>query len=170
MIEQIDTLSTIASAFSDFAKMPANKNEVIELNQVLKLALDIFKSENIIFKPSEQKIFVKIDKTQLIRVVTNIIKNALQAIENETEPRIEIDVTEKADHVIIEMEDNGNGISDDIIDRIFEPQFTTKTSGMGLGLSMVKKIIDNNQGKIEVESQKNSFTKFIITLPKIIKT
>lgn len=170
MVEQIDTLSTIASAFSDFAKMPVNKNEVIEINQVLKLALDIFKGENIIFRDSETEIYVKIDKTQLIRVVTNLIKNALQAVENVNQPMIEIDVKEEKENVILEMRDNGKGISDNIIERIFEPQFTTKTGGMGLGLSMVKKIIDNHQGEIKVETKVNSFTKFIITLPKIIKS
>jgi len=169
MVEQIDTLSTIASAFSDFAKMPANKNEVIEINQVLKLALDIFKGENIIFRPSEDEIYVKIDKTQLIRVVTNLIKNALQAVENKDEPVIEIEVKAHEKNVVLEMTDNGNGISEDIIDRIFEPQFTTKTSGMGLGLSMVKKIVDNHQGQIKVKSEVDSFTKFIIHLPKINK-
>lgn len=169
MVEQIDTLSTIASAFSDFAKMPANKNEVIEINQVLKLALDIFKGENIIFKPSEDKIYVKIDKTQLIRVVTNLIKNALQAVENVNQPRIIIDVRDDEENLILKMADNGKGVSEEIIDRIFEPQFTTKTGGMGLGLSMVKKIIDNHQGQIKVKSEVDSFTEFIIRLPKINK-
>jgi len=170
MIQQIDTLSTIASAFSDFAKMSINQNEVIELNANLKLALDIFKGESIKFSPSSSQIYVKIDRPQLIRVVTNLIKNALQAVEQENDPLIEIEVTEDKSSAIIFVKDNGIGVPENIIDRIFEPQFTTKSSGMGLGLSMVKKIIDNHKGSIEVESEINTFTTFKIILPKFEKS
>jgi nitrogen fixation/metabolism regulation signal transduction histidine kinase len=166
MIQQIDTLSTIASAFSDFAKMSINQNEVIELNSSLKLALDIFKGENIKYTPSTNEIFVQIDRAQLIRIVTNLIKNALQAVEQKEDPLIEIQVEENRSSAMIYFKDNGIGVSEDNKNRIFEPQFTTKSSGMGLGLSMVKKIVDNHNGSIEVESEINTFTKFKITLPK----
>ncbi|WP_371815961.1 PAS domain-containing sensor histidine kinase [Flavobacterium sp. CS20] len=166
MIHQIDTLSTIATAFSDFAKMPANENQIIEINEVLKLSLDIFKGENISFNPSSNPIFVQIDKTQLIRIMTNLIKNAMQATEDIYDAEIKIEVKETTNNAIIKVSDNGVGISQDIINRIFEPQFTTKNAGMGLGLSMVKKIINTHKGKIEVESKLNTFTTFIITLPK----
>ncbi len=166
MINQIDTLSTIATAFSDFAKMPVNENQIIEINEVLKLALDIFKGESISFNPSSNPIFVQIDKTQLIRIITNLIKNAIQATQDVDEAKITIDVKETESHAIIKVSDNGIGIPEDIINRIFEPQFTTKNAGMGLGLSMVKKIINNHNGKIEVESKLNTYTSFTITLPK----
>lgn len=166
MIEQIDTLSTIASAFSDFAKMSINQNEVIELNSSLKLALDIFKGENISYKPTSTEIFIKIDRPQLIRIVTNLIKNALQATEESKVPLIEIIVEENEHSAMIKVKDNGVGVSKTILNRIFEPQFTTKTSGMGLGLSMVKKIVDNHNGNIQVASELNSHTTFTITLPK----
>lgn len=166
MIQQIDTLSSIATAFSDFAKMSIDQNEIIEINSVLKLALDIFKGENIIFNPSQNKVYVKIDKPQLIRIITNLIKNAVQATQDVDIPKIEIDVAEMDTHVVLKVMDNGIGISEDIINRIFEPQFTTKTAGMGLGLSMVKKIIDNHNGSIEVESQLNAYATFTIKLPK----
>jgi len=166
MIHQIDTLSTIATAFSDFAKMPVNQNQVIEINEVLKLALDIFKGENIIFNPSSKPIFVQIDKTQLIRIITNLIKNAIQATQDLDNAKIKIDVNDYGNHALIEVSDNGKGIPEDIINRIYEPQFTTKNAGMGLGLSMVKKIIDNHGGNIKVESKLNNFTIFTIKLPK----
>jgi signal transduction histidine kinase len=167
MIQQIDTLSTIASAFSDFAKMHVNQNEIIEVNEVIKFTLDIFKGVDIIFSPYPKPLLVKIDKAQLIRVITNLIKNALQATKDNTNAHIEIEVEDHDKEVKIIVKDNGIGIPENIINRIFEPQFTTKTSGMGLGLSMVKKIIDNSKGKIEVESDTDIPTKFIITLPKI---
>ena len=167
MLQQIDTLSSIATAFSDFAKMSIDQNEIIEINSVLKLALDIFKGENIIFNSSQNKVYVKIDKPQLIRIITNLIKNAVQATQELDMPKIEIDVAEMESHVVIKVMDNGVGISEDIKNRIFEPQFTTKTAGMGLGLSMVKKIIDNHNGSIKVESQLNAYTIFTIKFPKI---
>lgn len=166
MIQQIDTLSSIATAFSDFAKMSIDQNEIIEINLVLKLALDIFKGENIAFNSSKNKVYVKIDKPQLIRIMTNLIKNAVQATQELDQPKIEIDVAEMESHVVIKVMDNGIGISEHIKNHIFEPQFTTKTAGMGLGLSMVKKIIDNHNGSIEVESQLNAYTIFTIKLPK----
>ena len=166
MIQQIDTLSAIATAFSDFAKMSINQNEVIEINTVLKLTLDIFKGENIKFSPSSDKIYVQIDKPQLIRIMTNLIKNALQATQDVDNPQIEIKVTETESYAVLKVKDNGSGISDEVKNHIFEPQFTTKTAGMGLGLSMVKKIIDKHKGKIKVESQLNSHTIFTIMLPK----
>ncbi len=169
MVQQIDTLSTIASAFSDFAKMSVDHNEVIELNSSIKIALDIFKGENIFYCPSHQNIFVKIDRAQLVRIVTNLIKNALQAIEEVENPKIDIEIIDNETTATIQIKDNGVGIPEDIVDRIFEPQFTTKSSGMGLGLSMVKKIVDNHNGSIQVESEINTFTTFKITLPKTQK-
>ncbi len=166
MIHQIDTLSTIATAFSDFAKMPVNENQIIEINEVLKLALDIFRGESIHFTPSKNPIFIQIDKTQLIRIITNLIKNSIQATQDADKPEIKIKVKETEHHATIEVCDNGKGIPQDIIGRIFEPQFTTKSSGMGLGLSMVKKIINNHKGDIKVESKLNTYTIFIINLPK----
>jgi signal transduction histidine kinase len=98
--------------------------------------------------------------------MTNLIKNAMQATEDIYDAEIKIEVKETTNNAIIKVSDNGVGISQDIINRIFEPQFTTKNAGMGLGLSMVKKIINTHKGKIEVESKLNTFTTFIITLPK----
>jgi len=167
MIQQIDTLSTIATAFSDFAKMPEYQVEVVEVNEVIKFTLDIFKGEDIIFTPHKTPLFVKIDKTRLIRVITNLIKNAIQATEDNAHCHVEISVEEDGENVVITVKDNGTGIPTEIIDRIFEPQFTTKSSGMGLGLSMVKRIIDKSDGQIEAISEPGQPTIFRITLPKI---
>ncbi len=166
MIQQIDTLSTIATAFSDFAKMPEYHDETVEVNEVIKFTLDIFKGEDIIFLPHKTPLFVNIDKTRLIRVITNLVKNAIQATKDNEHCHIEISVEEIDENVVITVKDNGTGIPTAIIDRIFEPQFTTKSSGMGLGLSMVKRIIDNSNGQIEAISEPNKPTIFIITLPK----
>ena len=162
LIQQIDTMSSIAEAFSNFAKMPEQKNETLNVVEVIKLALDIFSEENIQFISSKEKIIATFDRTQLIRVITNLVKNSIQA--NATKINVTVNENEKMVHVVIE--DNGVGINPENKLRIFEPKFTTKNSGMGLGLGMVKDIIKAYNGKISFVSEKHKGTTFTISLPK----
>jgi len=167
LIEQIDTMSSIASAFSNFAKMPAQKKEVLNVAHIVKLALDIFNEHYITFYPEDEEIIAKFDRTQLIRVVTNLVKNGIQAIpEDSINPKIEVRVFSKGDMVNITVEDNGAGISDINKPKVFEPKFTTKTSGMGLGLAMVKNIVETYDGSITFTSQEGIGTTFTVTFPK----
>jgi len=166
LIQQIDTMSSIASAFSNFAKMPAQQNEILNVPKIVKLALDIFNEEYIQFKSEEEDIFAKFDRTQLIRVTTNLVKNAIQATEEEINPTIRVEVSQDASHVCIAVQDNGIGISEENKPMVFEPKFTTKSSGMGLGLAMVKNIVETFNGSITLESQLNMGTTFKIKFPK----
>jgi nitrogen fixation/metabolism regulation signal transduction histidine kinase len=167
LIQQIDTMSSIASAFSNFAKMPAQQKETLNVVSIVKLALDIFSEDYIVFSSEEDEILANFDRTQLIRVVTNLVKNGIQAIPDDTEqPKIEVTVYEKGDHVIITVEDNGVGISEDNKIKVFEPKFTTKSSGMGLGLAMVKNIVETYDGNITFTSQLGMGTIFTVTFPK----
>jgi len=162
LIQQIDTMSTIAEAFSNFAKMPAQKNESLNVVEVTKLALDIFDTDNIEFSSELSEIIILFDRTQLIRIITNLIKNAKQAGAS----KIEVALRETEKQVQIKIIDNGEGIDLENQDKIFEPKFTTKTSGMGLGLAMVKNIIETYNGSITFTSSKNKETVFTVTLPK----
>ncbi len=167
LIEQIDTMSSIASAFSNFAKMPAQKKEVLNVVHIVKLALDIFNEHYITFYLEEEEIIAKFDRTQLIRVVTNLVKNGIQAIPEDSEnPKIEVRVFSEGDTVNITVEDNGSGISEENKAKVFEPKFTTKTSGMGLGLAMVKNIVETYNGSITFTSQHGKGTTFMVALPK----
>ena len=166
LIQQIDVMSSIASAFSDFAKMPTQRKEKIEIISVIKMALDIFNEEYIFYAPKEKELFVNLDKTQLIRIVTNLIKNATQAIDGEKEPRIDVVVFSNEHKIFIEVIDNGRGIKQDVEQLIFEPKFTTKTSGMGLGLPIIKSIIEAYDGSINFTSHEGRGTKFTVILPK----
>ena len=166
LIQQIDVMSSIASAFSDFAKMPTQHREHINVVSVVKLALDIFNEDYISYQSSETEIYANLDKTQLIRIVNNLVKNATQAIELEKSPIIEVKVTSDTKNVSILVSDNGKGISKDVEDLIFEPKFTTKTSGMGLGLGMIKNIIEAYGGRIFFESNLGQGTVFTVILPK----
>ena len=166
LIQQIDTMSSIASAFSNFAKMPAQKNEMLNVVEIIDLALDIFNEDYIEFSSNKEEIIAKFDRTQLIRVVTNLIKNGIQAIPENQKPQIVVKIQEEGTHVKIVVSDNGIGISEENKPKIFEPKFTTKTSGMGLGLAMVKNIVETYNGNITFTSQEGKGTTFIVTFPK----
>ena len=166
LVQQIDTMSNIASAFSNFADMPAQQKETLNVVKVSKLALDIFNEPYIHFLSEEEELIAKLDKTQLIRVITNLVKNAIQAVPEVENPRILVTVSSEEDEIKISVADNGIGIADEFKDKIFEPKFTTKSSGMGLGLGMVKNIVENYQGSIDFTSQKHKGTVFTVKFPK----
>ncbi|MBZ9627144.1 HAMP domain-containing histidine kinase [Psychroflexus sp. CAK57W] len=166
IIQQIDNLSAIAGAFSDFAKMPAQQKESLNAVEIIKLALDIFNDNKIQFYPEKDNIQIKFDRSQLIRIITNLVKNAIQATEHLNNPVISVSVLTEGDEVIIKVEDNGAGIPKDMQERIFEPRFTTKTSGMGLGLGMVKNIVETYKGDIKLTSKPEEGTIFTLKFPK----
>lgn len=170
LIQQIDTLSSIANAFSTYAKMPAQEDEYLDVTTITKLALDIFNEDYICFNAPEQPVIIKFDRTQLIRVITNLVKNSIQAIEKEPPdiPKIIVEVDQQDNLCSLTVTDNGPGISQENIAKVFEPKFTTKTSGMGLGLAMVKNIVETYQGAITLKSIPKVETVFTVTIP--IKT
>ncbi len=166
MIQQIDTMSSVASAFSNFASMPAQQNENLNVVDVVELALDIFNEDYIVFESNKEEIISKLDRTQLIRIITNLVKNATQSIpEEQEEKHILVSVNEVEDNVIITVKDNGIGIDAENIEHIFEPKFTTKTSGMGLGLGIIKNIIENYKGTITFETEPGKGSTFMVSLP-----
>ncbi len=166
LIQQIDTMSSIASAFSNFAQMPAQKNETLDVVKIVGLALDIFNEDYIVFPSEKEEIIAKFDRTQLIRVVTNLVKNGIQAIPEDHTPKVEVRVYTENNDVIITVADNGIGITEDNKKMIFEPKFTTKTSGMGLGLGMVKNIVETYKGSITFTSQEGKGTVFKVKFPR----
>ena len=165
LIQQIDTMSTIASAFSNFAEMPAQQGEKINIIETTKLALKIFKENYIVFSSEFEDLQVRIDRTQMVRIITNLIKNALEACELIKEPKVQVIIEKKKKEVLISVIDNGEGISKELKNKIFEPKFTTKTSGMGLGLGMVKNLVDSYDGRISVRSKIDTGTTFSIAFP-----
>ncbi|GAA4309573.1 HAMP domain-containing sensor histidine kinase [Christiangramia aestuarii] len=166
LINQIDTMSSIASAFSNFAKMPAQQSETLNVPKIVKLALDIFNEDYIEFKSEKEEILAKFDRTQLIRVITNLVKNATQALKDVENPHVLVMVEEEEDTVCVSISDNGSGISEENKSKVFEPKFTTKSSGMGLGLAMVKNIVETYNGSISFVSKQNKGTIFSVRFPK----
>ncbi len=169
MIQQIDTMGSIASAFSTYANMPAQKDETLNIVKITKLALDIFNEEFIQFISEEKEIIVKLDRTQLIRIITNLVKNATQSVSEIANPFVKVEVLSKENQALITVTDNGIGISKENKSKIFEPKFTTKSSGMGLGLAMVKNIVETYGGSISFTSQEGKGTIFTVTFPILVE-
>ncbi len=168
LIQQIDTMSAVASAFSNFASMPAQQNETLNVVEVVEFSLDIFNEDYIRFESEDDEIITVMDRTQLIRIITNLVKNAIQAIpETQEDKEIVVRVMKQNHHVSITVHDNGIGIESMNAEHIFEPKFTTKTSGMGLGLGIIKNIIENYNGTITFESEPGKGTLFMVLLPLI---
>jgi two-component system, NtrC family, nitrogen regulation sensor histidine kinase NtrY len=166
ILQQIDTMSSVANAFSNFATMPAQQNETLNVVYIVKMALEIFNEDFIQFSALEDEIIAKLDRTQLIRVITNLVKNAVQAIPEEQENKmVFVTVFRQDNEVKIAVKDNGKGISEENIERVFEPKFTTKSSGMGLGLAIIKNIIENYNGTITFDTQSNEGTEFLVSFP-----
>jgi two-component system, NtrC family, nitrogen regulation sensor histidine kinase NtrY len=167
LIQQIDTMSEIASAFATYAQLPDQKNRAIDLVSTTKLALDIFDVSYIEFSSNVQELTMPFDKSQLIRLLTNLVKNSIQTLQHEqTEhPKIEVVLRANENTVDLSVSDNGPGIAAEIQSRVFEPKFTTKSKGMGLGLAMVKTIVASYKGSIVLESSATG-TRFDMRFPK----
>src|SRR5690606_22844260 len=154
--------------FSNFAKMPEARPELLELNETLERAVELYLNKNnvtVTFLSWREPLRVFIDKSQLLRVCTNLIQNAIQAIPEGQTGRIELMLGRERQNAILSVRDNGNGIPSQLRGNIFKPYFTTKTSGTGLGLAMTRKIIEFWKGAIWFETEEGKGTVFFIRLP-----
>ena len=169
IILQIDTLTSIANEFSRFAQMPKFQLNKTDIKDIINITIELFKDvSHIQFAFNDHSLknaYINGDKEQLIRVFNNLVKNAIQAIPDDKDGIINIHLKKEGNVYLIVVEDNGNGMSDEVKEKIFQPNFTTKSTGTGLGLAMVKQIIDSHQGEISFISSKEIGTSFFIEFP-----
>jgi two-component system nitrogen regulation sensor histidine kinase NtrY len=168
LVEQIDNLAHIASEFSNFAKMPVAQNEHFTLNPMVEGVYTLFhEEENVQLRLNmiEEELNVFADKSQILRVLNNLVKNAIQAIPDDRPGIISLALYEKDGYAVIKVSDNGVGIPADKHNDIFTPYFTTKSSGTGIGLAMSKNIVEIAKGRIYFESKVNVGTDFYVELP-----
>ncbi len=170
-LEQIDSLSRIASEFSNFAKMPELKLERVDLLETINKAIEVFSQMDHIKincdEVSLRNCFVRADKDQLLRSFNNLLKNAIEAIDEGKEGVITIEGQKGNNKIEIKIADNGAGIPLNSRDSIFVPNFTTKSSGTGLGLAFVKQAIQNVNGNIYFTTEIDVGTIFYIALPLV---
>ena len=167
IIEQIDTLSDIASAFSDFAKMPMSKKERLDLSKITQNTINFFNTANIVFEKSTKPCYIYADRGQIIRILNNLLNNAIESVPENKKPLITVNIKVINDCVKLSISDNGGGIPTVLHKKIFNPSFTTKNSGMGLGLAIVKRIINDLNGSISFESSEGVGTTFYVNIPHL---
>ena len=168
-VEQIESLSSIASEFSAFAKMPDTRMQRFDIFEVLSQAVIIFKQmDNFTIKyiPSEVPFIVFADRDQLLRCFNNLLKNSIEATPPDRTGFVEIAYETGDQNILFTLTDNGNGIPENMREKIFEPNFTTKSSGTGLGLAFVKNSIENAGGKVWFETKTGEGTTFYLNFPK----
>ena len=170
LLEQIEHLSQIASDFAQFANIGNTRNQVFDINLILENIIILYSTNDEIrvntnLYPDE--ILIKADKTQVNRLFTNLLQNAVQSVPDYRDVVIDIKSELLDDKVLISIKDNGNGIPKAMSAKIFTPNFTTKTSGTGLGLAMRKGIVEKLDGKIWFETEEGDWTCFYVELPVI---
>lgn len=170
LVEQIDHLSQIASDFAQFANIGQSNNQVFNLNDSLNHVSSLFSTTEkfqITLALHAEKIMIRADKTQINRLITNLVQNAIQSIPETRKGIIQINTMSLQDKVLISITDNGIGISSKMQSKIFTPNFTTKTSGTGLGLAMCKGIVEKSNGRIWFETEEGQRTTFYVELPVV---
>jgi signal transduction histidine kinase len=170
LLEQIESLSAISSAFSSFANMPVPEIEELEMIEILKQLMIFFSSQEtsiVLDTKNYSTIYINGDKNYIKRIFTNLITNAIQSIPHERTKKIQISFSVTFPTVIIAISDNGIGIPATIADHIFKPSFTTKSSGMGIGLTLVKNMTEAMGGSVYFKSKENEGTTFFVELPYI---
>jgi len=169
LISQINNLSSIATEFSNFAKMPRARAEEVNIIAKLSDSINLLEgTENVKFETDFQgveELYVYADKEQVLIVFSNLIQNGIQAVPKGRDALIKIKVEQIKNNVKISFKDNGSGVPEELKEKLFIPNFTTKTSGMGLGLAIVKNIIVNAGGEIWYETEMDVGTSFYVTFP-----
>jgi signal transduction histidine kinase len=149
--------------------MPVTSAVEVNLLDQVKSALELFRdTENVTFNvkwPEESKVNIYADREQLNGIFSNLFKNAIQSIPESRKGLIEVEIDVSGDKVIVSVSDNGTGIPEELRKKMFTPNFTTKSSGMGLGLSIVKKYIESVDGRIWFESEAGKGTVFFVEFP-----
>jgi len=169
ILSQVDNVSDIATSFSSFAKMPIPDNDRTNVSKILKRVVNLFKADNnhIALNLPEQDVFALVDKKIIERIFNNIIINALQSTEDKESLKVNINLSADEKKIHLSFSDNGRGIPEDSINKIFLPNFTTKQEGSGIGLAIAKRGVEYAGGKIWVESALHKGTTFYIELHKM---
>jgi signal transduction histidine kinase len=175
LIHQVDTLSDIATSFSNFAKMPTPKKELMDFKELVTGTLELFKNrenEKVMFGDltDREKLPVVGDKQLFGRIVANLIINGFQASDPNRKPVIHVFLREVDNQVLLEIRDNGKGIPKDLRKKIFMPNFSTKSEGSGLGLAIAKRGVETEGGKIWFETEEGKGTSFFLSFDLALDT
>jgi two-component system, NtrC family, nitrogen regulation sensor histidine kinase NtrY len=168
LVEQIDHLNQIAGEFSQFANIGNPRNEVFDLHEVLYTVTQLYAVNDKVHldcTPLPHPVLINADRTHINRLFTNLIQNAIQAVPEDKIAIIEVEEELRGNKILVKVKDNGLGIAEDMRSKIFTPNFTTKTSGTGLGLAMCKGIVEQCKGEIWFQTIAGKGSTFYVELP-----
>ena len=168
IVNQVDAMKTMVNEFSEYARAPKLNLESTDINETIIEISHLFENSGIKITTNLLKGLpkIKVDGNMMRQVLINLIQNAQDAMINNTKkPSIKINTNKYKNYLILSIEDNGPGFSEDILKKAFEPYVTTKSHGTGLGLAIVKKIIEEHEGIIVVENIKSGGAHINIQLP-----
>ena len=171
LLEQIEHLSKIASDFAQFANIGNSNMQLFNLNHTLENLITLFSANEEVTIRADlypKEILIEADRTQINRLFTNLLQNAIQAVPDFQAAVIDIKSELRGNRVLVTVRDNGNGIPESMLGKIFTPNFTTKSSGTGLGLAMCKGILEKINGKIWFETKENAWTVFYVEIPVVM--
>jgi signal transduction histidine kinase len=173
LLKQVEILNSISVSFSTFANMPVPSPQVVALNPLITSTCALFESAaegKVLLETSSSEVQVSVDPTSMSRAVSNLIINALQAgREGQQNLTVLVGITPDENGVMITISDNGKGMTEEVRAQVFQPHFTTKKSGSGLGLAMTRQIIQQAGGRISFTSKEGEGTRFEIVLPTVLQ-
>lgn len=169
LIEQIDALANIAGTFSDFARLPTPDPQTFSLNELLNQVMQLYNKNaegvSVQWEGSQREFFIHADREHMLRVFSNLLQNAIQAAAEVTGGLVRVSVSQQNNQkVIVRVTDNGPGVADTLRDKIFQPNFTTKSSGMGIGLAISRQMVNQAGGEIGFQSNPGEVTTFWVAM------
>jgi nitrogen fixation/metabolism regulation signal transduction histidine kinase len=165
IVNQVNALKIMVNEFAEYARPPKIHKDKIKIDRLINEVIDLYDVSKIInFKKDKNIPIIYADQNKLRQVIINLLENSQDALKDIKNPKIKISLKKKINEIELLVEDNGGGIPDEIIGRIFEPYVTSKKTGTGLGLAVVNKIIEEHAGKIKIDRIKNSGTRVTIML------
>ncbi len=167
IVNQVESLKIMVNEFADYARTPKLKKEDTDINEFIHEILDLYESSKVLIKYDNIKgsLIASLDKNKLRQVFINLIENSIDALESTKKPLIYISVIKRMKTLIFKISDNGPGVPNGLINRVFEPYVTSKTKGTGLGLAIVYKIIDEHNGDIKILNDKKGGTLVTFKIP-----
>jgi len=164
-------LTQFIGNYRQLSRLPLPKKKEIRVTEMLAEIEELYnepcarKGIAFTYHPGPDKLTIQADDSQIIQVLINLVKNATEAMEGKPDPSLNLVVKRILNHVSIEISDNGSGIPEEVLEKIFVPFYSTKPTGSGIGLSLSRQIIRNHGGQISVQSKEDEGTTFKVALP-----
>lgn len=170
LLTQIDTLDGIATSFSTFAKMPRPESKRVDLVTLIRGVVELYRNQGfaeISYKVSQHQAWIMADEQLIGRILSNLILNGIQSVEEGNSIKVSVELGKRGSQYIVAVRDNGRGISEDMRSKIFIPRFTTKQSGSGIGLAIVKQGVAYFNGRVWFDTSLQKGTTFYISFPSV---